>query len=408
MSSSRHVFIAWELGGGLGHITRITSLARGFLQQGCTVSLALKDLSKSFSFVSSLPVRVFQAPVWTRRLRDAGDPVCFSDILIQRGYGTFDGLWSYVASWQALLKITRPDLILFDYAPTAMLAARGDQVPNLTLGHGFSEIPPGEPDLCLRPWLRGAVERTRAREALLVKVVNRVMEQMRKPPIERLSDIYTQADRCFPIIVPEADLFQNRPDATYLPPMKEAGGMAPAEWPAGEGPKVFAYLKPSSPQCLPTLESLAQLPCTGLVVCGGLDQSEIDRLQRPGLSIYPTARDITRALPEADLVICHAGKNTLSDSLFAGIPLLMLPEQLEQHLGAQKVEQAGAGLVLGSASSGVDNKDALQRLLTESRFREAAQAIAARNAPLLELDPVETVVQKGMTLMDQAAERELS
>ena len=48
-------------------------------------------------------------------------------------------------------------------------------------------------------------------------------------------------------------------------------------------------------------------------------------------------------LPHVDLVICHGGQNTVTESLYFGKPLLVAPVKDDQPLVANYVEASGAG-----------------------------------------------------------------
>jgi len=164
-------------------------------------------------------------------------------------------------------------------------------------------------------------------------------------------------------------------------------------WAQGEGRKVFAYLKQSSKLCLNMIHSIAETNCVGLVVCSGLTKAEVDKYQRPGLAIYPEHRDITQAMEGADVVICHAGKNTISEALLAGKPLLLIPEQLEQFHNSRCVTKRGAGLFVDKTVDQESIKKALSRLLIDQKFTEAARAISLKNTSVQQADPVANVIE---------------
>lgn len=387
-----HILIGWELGGGLGHITRISAIAKGLLDKGYRVSLCLQDLSHAYEHVGNLPAHIYQSPVWLPRLRNTRQPVCFSDILLHRGYGSATGLFSLAQAWQTLFDSTQPDLLMFDYAPTALLAARGWDIPKVLISSGFGERDPGLPDMCLRPWQEKAEAQTRTSERRVVDVVNRVLVKRGASRIQNVSDLY-RADHLFLFLVPEIDLETARSNATHLRSPKEPGNMKPAMWAQGEGRKVFAYLKQSSKLCLNMIRSISATDCSALVVCSGLTKDEAEKYQRPGLVIYTDHRDISKAFEEANVVICHAGKNTISEALLAGKPLLLLPEQLEQFHNSRCVEKSGAGIVVGNNVEQPDLTDALNRLLYDPKFTEAAMAISLKNTSVRQVNPVAKVVE---------------
>jgi len=99
-------------------------------------------------------------------------------------------------------------------------------------------------------------------------------------------------------------------------------------------------------------------------------------------------------LPHVQAVVCHAGQNTVSESLAHGLPLVVLPIKDDQPVVAAQVTRAGVGLRLPFARPRPDAiREAVGRVLNEPGFRAAAEAIgrsfeeaggASRAAELLE------------------------
>ena len=99
---------------------------------------------------------------------------------------------------------------------------------------------------------------------------------------------------------------------------------------------------------------------------------------------YPELTFLTRSVDfeklDCDVGICHAGHGTTSALLLRGIPLLLLPGQLEQYLLALNVQEMGAGLLVNPEDPDKNYQAPLARLLTESSFAERAGYFAARYA----------------------------
>jgi UDP:flavonoid glycosyltransferase YjiC (YdhE family) len=49
------------------------------------------------------------------------------------------------------------------------------------------------------------------------------------------------------------------------------------------------------------------------------------------------------ALADCDLAICHGGHGTVGSALLAGVPLLVLPFNVEQYHTGERVQSLGAG-----------------------------------------------------------------
>ncbi len=83
-----------------------------------------------------------------------------------------------------------------------------------------------------------------------------------------------------------------------------------------------------------------------------------------------------RLLQFVDVVVCHAGHNTVCESLSAGIPMITIPVAYDQSYVATKVKNCGAGIRLKYrrlSSKGL--RDALTEILQNSSYKMAAQRI---------------------------------
>jgi UDP:flavonoid glycosyltransferase YjiC (YdhE family) len=82
-------------------------------------------------------------------------------------------------------------------------------------------------------------------------------------------------------------------------------------------------------------------------------------------------------LPHIDAVICHAGHNTVCETLWHGKPLVVAPIRDDQPIVATQVVDSGAGVRLrfGRATA-AHLTTAIERVLTDDSFRAAATRIA--------------------------------
>jgi UDP:flavonoid glycosyltransferase YjiC (YdhE family) len=105
---------------------------------------------------------------------------------------------------------------------------------------------------------------------------------------------------------------------------------------------------------------------------------------------------LARLLPELDTVVCTAGMGTVQAALAAGVPMVLRPVLADQPWNAERVARAGAGLVIeDAAEAGV----AVRAVLTEPRYRAAAQAAAAaiRSMPTPEAALASLLVKAGLS-----------
>lgn len=120
------------------------------------------------------------------------------------------------------------------------------------------------------------------------------------------------------------------------------------------------------------IEALAELQLQVIMV-----GPEILRERAPEHFIIQPRVPQLALLPQMTAVVCHAGHNTVCESLSYGLPLIVAPIRDDQPVIAQQVVDAGAGLYMRYGKVSVAAaREAMQRLLDEPHFRANAQRLA--------------------------------
>lgn len=78
---------------------------------------------------------------------------------------------------------------------------------------------------------------------------------------------------------------------------------------------------------------------------------------------------------DVSIVISQGGHGTVTRSLINALPQLILPMARDQLANAARVEAKRVGLRLGPAASEPDIATAINRLITEPRFKVAARKL---------------------------------
>ena len=86
--------------------------------------------------------------------------------------------------------------------------------------------------------------------------------------------------------------------------------------------------------------------------------------------------DQIAVLEKADVFISHCGMNSASESLYFGVPLVMLPQTTEQGGVAERVLQLGAG-IKPEGTNAASIRAAVNRVFDDPSYRENAAAIGA-------------------------------
>jgi MGT family glycosyltransferase len=152
------------------------------------------------------------------------------------------------------------------------------------------------------------------------------------------------------------------------------------EWeaPPGEQPLVLVGLSSDYQDQGDLLRRIASalgiLPVRALLTTGnGIDPASIEA---PANVQVMKAAPHSAVLREASLAITHAGHGVTIKSLAAGVPLVCLPMGRDQLDIAARVVHAGAGVRLEHTAAPAEIAFAVEQVLGEASYREAAERIA--------------------------------
>ena len=375
-----HFTFCWELGGGLGHAGRIRSLALPLIARGHRVSLVLRDLVLTRKLLAELGLPAFQAPVWLHRTSGLPpEPASLAEILLGCGYLDADALAGLVDGWRALFGALRPDLVIADYAPSALLAARSMGLRGAAVGPGFS-MPPADaplPQLALHGEVAPA--RLAAGEQRLLVSANAVLAAHGAAPIAQGADLLL-GEHPMLCTWPELDHYGRGGPGPWLGPnLPQDGGIAP-DWPEGGGARAFAYLPLGAEQDGDCLAALLRQGCRVLCYAPSVAAGKAPPLSAPALRYARAPVALEQAFAGCQLFVGQAGEASVTRALLAGVPALLMPHSAESFMLARRVRQLGAGINLAEMSSPRDWDGMARELLDDARYRTAARAFSARYA----------------------------
>lgn len=103
-------------------------------------------------------------------------------------------------------------------------------------------------------------------------------------------------------------------------------------------------------------------------------------------------------IDRASVVITHAGMNTATECMAAGVPMLALPVTNDQPAVAARIAYSGCGLTIPvQRVSASRMKNALTRLLSEPQFKDRAQFLAEANRKAGGLDRAVDLIEGAFT-----------
>ncbi len=382
---SRIVF-AWELGANYGYISQFLPFAHALKARGHEVVMVVRELHHAARMMTDSSIPVMQAPVWLPVIQGLPEPpLNYAEILLRYGYHDASGLSGVVSAWRAMFMLFQADLLIASHAPTALLAARSMGLTAAPLGTGFSILPRLNPTPNLRYWASVPYERLTGSDEIVLKAANAVLGACGAKPMKALSDLFDTPES-FLCTLPELDHYPQRNGATYWGAVYETEMGHEAAWPdletsAGSNVKVnriLVYLEPRHRDFMALLEIISAQGHHALICAPGIADNLRQKLSSNKVRIFAQPIKFAGLLAECNLVICHGGHGTTAGMLQAGIPLLMLPNHLEQFLLATRVRALGAGELVDAESPPPDLSALLLKLLNTVDYRNNAQKFAAK------------------------------
>ncbi|HQT79463.1 MAG TPA: hypothetical protein PLD10_20660 [Rhodopila sp.] len=375
----RRVLLAAEMLRGAATTSRLLPLAVELADRGHDVSLALPAELRDSVAATGFPVE--DAPRWTAPPPPGFVAVSFADILMHAGYATPGALRGLLDGWRTVLARTRPDLLVADFAPTAMLAAGASGIPVAAVGDGFSLPPLASPFPGLRSWADQPADVGTSVEGRVLAVVNICLGRTGTAEWRALRDMFANVPT-FLCAFPELDHYTDRSDGAYLGAVFPPSRGPAAVWPAGAGDRpaegqvpggqvpgdrVYVDLDPRHPALPGLAAALDRLGLPTLIQAAALPPRVADALERGAIQVTTTGNRAS-LLAGASFVVCQ-GLEIAAPALLAGKPLLMLPVFVEQMMTLHRVAGQGLGHGIAPDADAAAIDGALRRLADDKACR---------------------------------------
>lgn len=342
------ILLTCEMGGGLSYGYRMAALARQFVANGYEVHVAAPPripVRLAFTGIEA----VFHCSPTLRSTGAEGYAVSYADVLLRSGWSDPAQLVAALQAWGRLIRSVMPDLMVVEFAPTAMLAARSAGVPVRAVGTGFT-LPPLEVPMPWTLWWRPEPRhQLQAAEDAAVTAIGTALTTVGGPALPSVASLFEGVElvRCG---LPRLSHYPQQERLAWTGPLFAGDvGVTPA-WPAGPGPRVFAYLDTAHPhfapfvaavaaRCLPTVlyaPDLTPARFSAVLALAGLDVPAC-------VAVHAEPVRLHDALAAAHVVACH-GVATLSAAVLAGRRVLHLPGHLEQAMVSRRLVWSGLGV----------------------------------------------------------------
>lgn len=375
MRAKKTALLCWEAGSGHGHAVALVGIARELQRRGWKAVVAVPGGSLP-SGVQSSGVEICEAPRWGEGAPTLSpltkSTATFGDTLAEIGLRSTEWVRQQIEAWRSLFTLHRPDVAVADYAPGAILAARG-RVPSVACGVGFTVPPKG---LRHFPLLRDGAPAV-YREAATCDSVNEALMRLDAPTIAFLSDAVAGDARCV-LTLPMLDPY----DALRTEPVLGPQLGAPITRRSNAGSEVFCYLREASESNrLDELSGcLIGLPVPVVAFLPGLSAAAAARLRGEGVQVLDAPAPLATQLERSRLAVHFGGHGIAAASLLAGVPQVVLGFDIEKTIIADALVRRGVARDFDYylASPGSIREGILQALGDERQLA-AAESAAREN-----------------------------
>lgn len=395
------IAFAWELGANYGHLSRGLPIAQRLSTQGHDVLFAVCDVQIAETLLTPHGFAFIACPRVNSAARRDRSAANYGQILADCGYSSRAVLRAHLNAWVHLWRLIAPCAVVIDHSPTALLAARILAIPAMLVGTGFT-IPPDR-DPLPSILLRQSISPMKLRESdhLILGNINDVLQSFNHPPLARIADMFSGLPARLTTFA-ELDHYSDRREATFIGPIASEQSKARMRWSSSRQTKIFVYLRKGVPGLDMLLAALKQADAEVICVIPDAAVSLIEDLQKAGLHVSTDAVELTPLLPQANAVVTYGGAGLAAQALSAGVPLLLMPQFVEQYMSARRIAALGAGIVIDRARSQADFVQALQRIVTEPAYAQAAQALARKFSSFNSAAAIERLANEIAALADQS------
>jgi UDP:flavonoid glycosyltransferase YjiC (YdhE family) len=218
---------------------------------------------------------------------------------------------------------------------------------------------------------------------LLGSAINQTRDAFGLGAVDDWPAAFASHDRLFSVVPSVFDA----PVAAVPTAMRHFGFLVPrggmvggdgVRFPPGDGPTVLVGLSTTyqaNEGLLQTIvDALEGIAARALVSTAG--QVDIDALRAPSNVTVADFVPHAQAMAGTDVMVTHAGLGSVAAALSFGVPLVCTPISRDQPLNARRVADLGAGIALAQSATTSDITRALEQVLSEAIYREAAASLA--------------------------------
>lgn len=334
-----HYTLIWELGFGISYAKHMALIAKQLLAKKQYVSIICKDIPLVQSFLAEAEVLLYQAPYYhcdnPEKLKVTDFNGAYPEILSANQYDDPALLSSLIKAWQTLYDTIKPDVIVCEHAPTAILAS-GDRVPIIQIGSG-TLTPSAHYEYF--PSILGGDARHEEQSKLLGSM-NQVIKNHGVKPLKKFGDLFKHCQQVITSL-PEFDPDHVQTGRRHIGPL-ELSAQPARERKANEH-QIYVYLPAYHPNIVNLLKGLMNFKDEALIQIRDIKEDTAVSLSSVGYQLYD-GDDYEQCIADARFVLHYGGLAMCQQVLYSGASQMLSPFHGEQRFNADVLHQNELGI----------------------------------------------------------------
>ena len=344
----RRALLAWESGAGRGHIVAMKTVAKAISDRfECDAALCRMKHADELadSCVAVFQGRYLSADPNSLRKGTGVQTATWGEFLGDIGFRNAEFLASQIGWWKSVIQERRITLVVADFAPCVMLAARSLGIPCVAVSPGYGVVPGNYKEF---PILLPEYATRLYDEAEMVAAINQAGAAHDVPPLQYLPQLYdceAHVIRTLPLMDP---CHGDRVFDIFSPlnqPMAEIDAT---------GDEVFVYFSTNEASEPEVIRAIAKLGLPTRAYAPALDDAALNALAAAGVMVEKTAFPMEEIRKRSRLLVNAGQHGTLCFGMMAGLPQVSLPQHLEHTYYARKAAQHSVCTVIDRSKRSFD------------------------------------------------------
>lgn len=372
----RRALLAWEHGNGRGHVMTLRTVAEA-IGPAFAFDAALCRMDHAGLLAPLCDTVVKGASLrYDPSARKAGGrhvlTATWGEFMGDLGFRDPAFLAARIAWWQDVILARRIALVIGDYAPLALLAARSMGIPSVAVGQGYGLPPHGLRRFpAYLPWITACIHD----EDAILATVNEAGWPLGVPELKAPPEVYA-ADLHLVRSLSLLDPYDGLRRDPRIAPMADR-----ARQPAtGEGEEVFVCFSTTEARDAGAIEAVAALGLPTRAYAPGLPAAARARLVAGGVTVEDAPVPVDLIARRSRMIVNAGQHGILCLGAYAGLPSVAIPQHLEQYYHAWRMAGHGACAI---ADWGARSADAVRDLIRRVYHDPACARAAAALVPVI-------------------------